>query len=325
MHIFRSADIRCLKKLKRPTALSIGNFDGIHKGHQYIFSHLVKFAKTHGAYATIICFEPQPKEFFAPKMAPARITPFRDKMLALKSHGIDQVLCIRFTQKIADACGSTFIQQVLVDALHVKHIVVGEDFRFGRNRESGYQLLADFGQKYGFSIDNMGHYCQGHNRTSSSQIRTLLQHNQFDQASELLGRLYTLSGRVHHGNKKGRVIGFPTINMPLTVNIPLSGVYVVKIYWQNKCYFGMANIGIRPTLAGTKRLLETHIFNFNQDIYGQHVKITFLAFIRPEQKFQGLDALKAQIKKDQISACNWIAKHQNKQQTPELTIKEDLY
>ena len=328
MQIFRSANLTYVKKLKKrqhPSVVSIGNFDGIHKGHQYIFKQLVKLAKAESAHATIICFEPQPKEFFAPEIAPARITPFRDKMLGLKAHGIDQVLCVRFNQKLADFSGSAFIQQVLVDTLNVKHIVIGEDFRFGRDRESDYKLLIDFGKKHDFLIHNMGHYCQQQNRTSSSQIRTLLQQNQFDQACKLLGRPYTLSGRVHHGNKNGRELGFPTVNMPLVVNIPLLGVYVVKIYWQNKVYFGMANIGFRPTVGGTRRLLETHIFNFDQDIYGQHVQIVFLTFIRREQKFQGLDALKAQIKKDQTTAYNWIAKHQNKQKTPTFKTKEGLY
>ena len=312
MNIFRSFNGAYSKKLKRPTVISVGNFDGIHKGHQYIFDHLIQVSKINSAHTTIICFEPQSKEFFEPKAAHTRITPFRDKMLALQSYGIDQVICIRFTQKFADACGSAFIQKVLVNILHVKHVVVGEDFRFGRNRESDSDLLANLAQKYGFLIDNMRHYCQNYNRISSSQIRILLQNNEFDQVSQLLGRPYTLSGRIHHGSEIGRSLGFPTINIPITVNIPLSGVYVVRIHCKNKQYFGMTNIGIRPTVGGTKKLLETHIFKFNHEIYRQHVKITFLAFIRPEKKFYGINALTIQIRKDRISAYDWINKYQNK-------------
>ena len=308
MRIFRFSD-SISKKIEHPTVVSIGNFDGIHKGHQYIFNYLIKLSKISASYATIICFEPHPKEFFSLKKAPLRINTFREKMLTLKSYGIDQVLCIRFTQKFANLSGENFIQKILVDNLHIKHIVIGKDFRFGHNRESGYLLLKKFGKKFGFSIHNMDDYCHKNNRISSSQIRELLRYNKFRQVSKLLNRSYCLSGRVHYGNKKGRKLGFPTINIPVIDNIILSGVYIINICWKNKDYYGIANVGIRPTFSGKKKILEVHIFNFNQDIYEQYVKIIFLTFIRPEKKFYKLYDLVEQIKKDKFNAYHWIKKY----------------
>ncbi len=308
MRLLRFADIKQTTNTA-PSIVTIGNFDGIHLGHQYILQKVSTFAKAQKAKSTVICFEPQPKEFFMGENAPARITPFRDKMLNFQKAGIDQVLCLSFNQKLATLTPDAFVQKILVDGLHAKHVVIGDDFRFGFQRQGDYQYLKKLGQQYGFDVSSTSSYLQENTRISSSIIRTYLQHGEFDRAFALLGRRYSLSGRIHHGNKNGQKLGFPTINIPMPTKVAVSGVYAVKVHLKHKVCYGVANIGIRPTVCGKMRLLETYIFDFNHDLYGQYVTIEFLKFIRAEKKFTDFDALVTQIQSDKEIAKSWIQKN----------------
>ena len=315
MNIIRLTSIKNKIKLKKPIVLSIGNFDGIHKGHQYVIHNLLKIAHKYNAYSTIMCFEPQPKEFFLHHSQPTRITPFRDKMIAIKEQMIEQLICLKFNQKFSHISGEKFIYNILVNLLDIKHILTGYDFHFGYQRQSNYNKLNYFGKKYGFNTNSMHSVLNNNTRISSSQIRVLLKQNKLNEAQTLLGKSYTISGRIHHGGNKGHQIGFPTINISILSKIALNGVYIVNIYWNNNIYFGIANIGIKPTIGINKKLLEIHIFNFHYNIYKQHVKIEFLTFLRYEKKFICLDQLKTQIIIDKIIAYDWIKQYkQNKTQ-----------
>ncbi|WP_440615767.1 bifunctional riboflavin kinase/FAD synthetase [Cysteiniphilum sp. 6C5] len=311
MQLLRLADLHNNKE-QMPSIVTIGNFDGMHLGHQYIINHLQQLAKTNNAQATVVTFEPQPKEFFLKEKAPLRITPFRDKIQAFKALNIDQVLCLQFNQSLAILSAEAFVKKVLVDGLNAKHVIIGDDFRFGYQRQGDFKLLQDLGQKYGFTVESLPSYTIDDTRISSSHIRQLLGNGQFDDAAHFLGHSYSLSGRVHHGDQNGRKIGFPTINIPMPTAVVVSGVYVVNVHVYGKIYHGIANIGIRPTVGGRLRLLETHIFDFTHDLYGQYVTIEFLHFVRSEQKFASFDALKAQINDDKLAALTWLEKHTTK-------------
>ncbi|WP_116964807.1 bifunctional riboflavin kinase/FAD synthetase [Fastidiosibacter lacustris] len=309
MRLLRFADLNSSKN-KTPSVVTIGNFDGMHLGHQSILNHVAKLAKTLRLTSNVICFEPQPKEFFLKDQAPPRITPFRDKLQALQKHHIDQVLCLAFNQKLASLDPHEFIEKILVYGLNAKHVIVGDDFRFGHKREGDFTLLKELGLKFGFNVESLPSFVQnGGVRVSSSYIRILLQQGNFEQAQTLLGHSYTLSGRIHHGNQNGRKLGFPTINIPMPTQVVVSGVYVVNIHLKGQVYQGIANIGVRPTVCGRLRLLETYIFNFAHDLYGQYVTIEFLQFLRGEKKFSGFEELKLQIEQDKTTALSWLKQH----------------
>lgn len=278
----------------------------MHLGHQYIINYVQQVAHEKNAKACVITFEPQPKEFFLMQDAPLRITPFRDKILALKSLNLDQTLCLQFNKKIAMLCPEAFVKNILVEGLNVNHIIIGDDFCFGYKRQGDFLLLKKLGSKYGFIVEKLAPYKAIGKRVSSSHIRKLLNSGQFDKAKHFLGHTYKLSGRIHYGNQNGRKIGFPTINIPMPRAVVISGVYVVNVHIENKVYHGIANIGIRPTIGGNLRLLETHIFNFTHDLYQQHVTIEFLHFIRSEKKFDNFKALEKQLKKDKQATLKWL-------------------
>ena len=307
MHLLRFADLHHTNN-KAPSIVTIGNFDGMHLGHQYIIKHVQQLAKEKNSLASVVCFEPQPKEFFLKDLAPPRITPFRDKIQSLNTLNIDQVLCLAFNHKLAALSPEDFVVTILVKGLNVKHIIVGDDFRFGYQRQGDFRLLQKLGDQLGFKVQSLTTLLKNNLRISSSHIRQLLCEGNFTQAKTLLGHPYSLSGRIHHGDENGRKIGFPTINIPMPTKVAVSGVYVVHVHIQGKAYPAMANIGIRPTVCGRIRLLETHIFNFAHDLYGQYVTIEFLHFVRSEKKFAGFEELKLQIIKDQQSALNWLLK-----------------
>lgn len=287
----------------RGNVITIGNFDGVHLGHQAIIRQLKKQAEKHRVPATLMTFHPNPQEFFAGDKAPAKLTRFHDKIQLLKQYGVDRVICIPFNQALADLSAIDFIDKILIHGLHAKHLVIGDDFQFGKNRQGDFHLLQQSGNKYGFDVENTPTYIVDNQRVSSTRIRQCLMEADLEKAGELLGRPYHVSGKIGHGDKRGRIIGFPTANIRLKQQIaPTNGVYAVKITGLNETQHGVANLGVRPTVDGSLYLLEIHIFNFNQDIYGQRLNIHFEHFIRPEQKFNGLDALVAQIKQDAETA-----------------------
>ena len=285
------------------SVITIGNFDGVHRGHQAIIKRLKEVAARHGLPCTVMTFEPHPEEFFSRANDSTRLTPFREKLELLKEYGVDRLVCLRFDQGLADLGADEFIERILVKGLGVKHLVIGDDFRFGKGRQGDFQHLVTSGQRLGFVVENTPTHTLDEERVSSTRIREALRLNRLQLAEELLGHPYFITGVVQHGDKRGRTIGFPTANIGLKQQIaPPNGVYAVRISGLDQEYSGVANIGQRPTIDGSKYLLEIHIFDFNQDIYRKKLRIHLIEFIRPEQKFDGLDALTAQIHKDSETA-----------------------
>jgi riboflavin kinase/FMN adenylyltransferase len=288
---------------------TIGNFDGIHLGHQAVLSQLALKGDLLGLPAIVITFEPQPNEFFAPDKAPARLSRFREKVEAFRSYSIQQLCVLRFNKKLAQMSANEFIEQLLVQGLNVSYLVVGDDFKFGQNRQGDFALLQQAGQKYGFQVVNMHTFAIEHHRVSSTRIRQALEIGDLMLAQTLLGHPYKMSGRVAHGHKRGRKLGFPTANIHLhRCKVPLSGVYAVQLFGiDGEPYQGVANVGVRPTVEGGKKaLLEVHLFDFNEDIYGHYVQVYFLHKIRDEKKFDGLAELAKQIGLDSDVAKSYF-------------------
>lgn len=296
--------IRSLSQLRahhQECVATIGNFDGVHLGHQAVFAQLIEKSQELQLPSTIITFEPQPQEFFMPDQAPARLTRLREKVLALRQFPLDRLLCLRFNRKLANWSPESFISQVLVEGLSVKYLIVGDDFRFGAQRKGDFYTLQKAGKQYGFEVAHTPTRILKNERVSSTRVRKSLQNNEMNEAAALLERPYSLCGRIAHGAKLGRQLGFPTANIQLYRKaIPVKGVFVVRVLGiDEKPYFGVANVGNRPTVGGElKPLLEAHLFDFNQDIYGKYVEIELLHHLRGEQKFSGLEALKLQIAQD---------------------------
>ncbi|WP_373818203.1 bifunctional riboflavin kinase/FAD synthetase [Glaesserella sp.] len=293
-------------------ALTIGNFDGVHLGHQQILKRLIEQAKILSVPSVVMVFEPQPREFFAKKLtssiAPARLMRLRDKISALQQIGIDYLLCIRFNQKFAELAPAEFIQSLLVDKLNVKYLSVGDDFQFGYKRSGNFEILQKAGEQFGFSVENSHSHCLGEERISSSLIRQALEHDDLSQAEKMLGKPYAIRGRVAHGNKLGRTIGFPTANIMLNRLVtPIQGVYAVQVETAEGVFNGIANVGNRPTINGTKPLLEVHLFDFDKSIYGQAIEVRFLKKVRSEIKFASFDELKSQIEHDVIEVKDFFA------------------
>jgi len=276
-------------------ALTIGNYDGIHLGHQDLINELLIKSKKEKLESAIMIFEPHPREFFTPKDAPSRITSLREKIEYFQSKKIDRVYVVKFDKRFANMTGDNFIS-ILKDKILAKVILVGEDFRFGSNREFGINDLL----KSSIEISILKEVRKNNKRVSSTHIREALSCGDLNLAKSLLGRNYCISGKVVYGDQRGREIGFPTANIHMFHNRPpIKGVFAVKLNER----FGVANLGTRPTVTGISKLhLEVHVLNFSKNLYGQHVHITFLKKIRDEVKFKSIDALKAQIKKDIISA-----------------------
>ncbi|HET8817031.1 MAG TPA: bifunctional riboflavin kinase/FAD synthetase [Pseudidiomarina sp.] len=295
--------IHNINRDQRGCVLTIGNFDGVHLGHQAVLAQVKQQALQRGVPATVMTFEPQPQELFQPERAPARLTNFREKHLALRSQGIDRHIVIEFNRQFASQPACEFIENVLVDLLGVQFLVVGDDFRFGRGREGDFKLLQEAGIEFGFDVVDTHSYRQQQHRVSSTAIREFLKAGDFPSAAAMLGRPYSLSGRVAHGEKKGRTIGFPTANLQLKrLHSPLQGVYAVQVKIENQMHLGVANIGRRPTVSGDRVQLEVHLFDFAESIYGQHIEVTPLHFIRAEHKFSDFNALREQITKDVTAA-----------------------
>jgi len=288
--------------------LTIGNFDAVHLGHQRVIQALIEKAKQHDAVPTVMVFEPQPQELFAGDKAPARLTRLRDKYRYLEELGVERLMCVNFSKSFASQTAETFIEELLVKQLGVKHLIIGDDFRFGKQRQGDFTMLKSYGKQLGFTVTDTASFKFEDCRISSTAIRIALEQDHLDEAARMLGRDYAISGKVFHGDKNGRKLGFPTANVLLKRRVsPVSGVYVVKVKHNEIEYFGVANIGCRPTLAGVRQQLEVHIFDFNQTIYGQHIEVIMLKKLRAERKFDSLDALTQQIKIDSEQAKSFVA------------------
>ena len=290
---------------------TIGNFDGVHLGHQAILRQVKAKALELGVPSAVVVFEPQPREFFAASQAPARLTRFRDKVERLSAQGIDRILCLPFNQKLASLSGRAFIDQVLIQGLGVRHLVVGDDFRFGCDRAGDFALLQQVGQEQVFDVVNTTTFEVEAERVSSTRIRTVLAEANFVLANKLLGVPYQISGRVLHGRKLGRQLGVPTANLSLKDKQPaLQGVYTVLMSGgDGLLHKGVANIGNRPTIDGVRPALEVHLFDFNGDLYGQRVQVTFCSKLRDEQRFSDVAALREQIMMDLQQARDYFEQH----------------
>lgn len=290
---------------------TIGNFDGVHLGHQAVLLQLAEKAALFRLPRVVITFEPQPQEFFAPGAAPARLTRLREKLLALTEQGVERVLCLKFDHQLAATPAQTFIQELLVRQLGIRYLVVGDDFRFGHGRSGNFELLRQSGEQHGFQVANTHSYIFAGTRVSSTRVRQALVQGEFSLAGQLLGRSYAMCGRVAHGDKRGRNLGFPTANIHLHRRItPLSGVYAVLVHGVAATPLpGVANVGRRPTVNGTRDQLEVHLFDFQKDIYGYHVQVDFLHHLRPEWRFESLEALRQQIVQDASQARAYFVEH----------------
>jgi len=295
--------LNSIKLDKKGCVATIGNFDGLHLGHQKIINKLKIKATSLGLPLTVISFEPLPAEFFMPE-PPARVYPMRDKVRLLKQLGVDNYLCLKFNQAFASIPPEDFVQKILIEQLQVKYLAVGDDFRFGHQRQGDFNLLKSMGDKAGMQVTDTATCEKDGQRVSSTLIRNFLSIGDIPSASKLLGHNYQLSGRVRHGDKRGRTIGFPTLNMRVPNHIaPARGVYAVRVNGlSNHALLGVANLGSRPTVNGTENRLETHLFDFNKDVYGKHICVELVEFIRAEKRFEDFAALKAQIIDDAKSA-----------------------
>lgn len=283
--------------------LTIGNFDGVHLGHQAVLQQLKRQAHALGVPACVMLFEPQPLELFIEHQAPARLSRLREKYLALSRLGIDRLLCVRFHHAFAQLQPELFIEQILVQQLGVRFLIVGDDFRFGRERRGDFALLQQAGRRHGFAVVSTQSFCVDALRVSSTLVREALGGGDLVQVRRMLGEPYTLSGRVAHGDKLGRTIGFPTANVHLKRRrVPVSGVYAVEVLFSGQLLHGVANVGIRPTVHGTRPQLEVHLFDFAGNLYGQQIQVRLCHKLRDEQKFESFAALKQQIERDAQAA-----------------------
>ena len=283
------------------TVLTIGNFDGVHLGHRALLAELTAKARELALPATVLTFEPHPRELFAPDQAPARLASLRDKIELLADCGVDRVHVCRFNRKLAALSAEQFVERILVQGLSLRHLIVGDDFRFGKGRGGDFALLQRMGREHRFAVEAMHTVDFGGIRVSSSAVREALAAGNIEHAEELLGRSYVIAGRGMDGKKIGRTLGFPTANIQVRrKRLPLSGVFAVTVSGlAAQPLPGAANIGVRPTLAaGLKPVLEVHLLDFDRDIYGTHVDVNFLHKLRDEAKYDSLDELKAQIARD---------------------------
>jgi riboflavin kinase/FMN adenylyltransferase len=294
--------------LRQGCVATIGNFDGVHIGHQTIIEQVHERASTMQLPSLVMIFEPQPQEYLRGRGAPPRLTAFRQKFEALTALGVDFVLCVRFNEHFRQYSAMDFINELMIEPLNVQHLVVGDDFRFGCDRVGDFALLQRVGRDAGFDVENTRTVTVEGERVSSTRIREALARDDLDLAARMLGDAYAIQGRVVYGRQLGRQIGAPTVNLMLPQMPPLQGVYVVAVELADGgLKDGVANIGIRPTLDGKQPSLEVHLFDFAGTLYGQRLRVIFRQPLRDEVRFDSIDALKIQIQQDMQDARSWLA------------------
>ena len=289
------------------SALTIGNFDGLHRGHAAMLAQLKAEAQARGLVSVVLTFEPHPRELFTPDSAPARLTSLREKIELLRQHQIDYLIVQRFNRRFASVDALTFRDQVVAQQLNAKFVLVGDDFQFGAKRSGDFALLSASKDFATYSLPTLSHEDE---RVSSTAVRAALQDGDMPHAAALLDRPYSIAGRVVGGDRLGREFGFPTANIQLKHNKPpLFGIFVVAVHGLERSYQGVASLGFRPTIHGgdAKPKLEVHLFDFDRDIYRQHLRVDFLAKLRNEEKYPDFDTLIAQIHKDCEQARAWFA------------------
>ncbi|WP_036247879.1 bifunctional riboflavin kinase/FAD synthetase [Methylobacter sp. BBA5.1] len=290
-----------LEPFENGCVLTIGNFDGLHLGHRAVINKLAARGRDLGLPVVVMIFEPQPLEYFLGKNAPSRLMRLREKVMQFLTLPVDDLLILRFNQYLANWDAEQFVADILIKKLNVRHLVVGDDFHFGKARRGNFAMLKEKGEAFGFQVEDTGSYQLDGLRISSTLIRDALGAGDLDEAERLLGRCYSVCGRVAHGDKRGRTIGYPTANIRMfRKNTPVVGVYAVTMTGiDGREFEGVANVGTRPTFdGGSKVILETHLFDFDKEIYGRYVEVHFKRKIRDEMRFRSLEELKAQIVKD---------------------------
>ena len=293
-----------------PSVVSIGNYDGVHLGHQHVVKTLLEKSDELKVPSTVITFQPLAKEFFMPSSV-LRLTSLEHRAALLSDLGVDRVLCINFTKEFANYSPSDFIKEVLVHGLGVKYLCVGDDFRFGKDRKGDFELLQRAGNQHGFSVAAHQTFELNGERVSSGRVRQALTNNDFELAEQLLGRPYEIRGEVSRGQQLGRTINFPTANINLDdYSMAVNGVFAVACQINNdqKIHYGVANIGKRPTVDGQHNRLEVHLLDFNQDLYGKNLHVRLLTKVRDEQKFDSVDDLQRQIQLDVQSTRQYLQK-----------------
>jgi len=297
-----------------PVALTVGNFDGLHRGHQAMLQRLLDGARARRLQSCVLTFEPHPREFFAAQAAPTRLTSLREKLELLAAHGVERTHVQRFDRAFASLTPEAFVEQVLAKRLCARWLLIGEDFRFGAKRAGDVRLLADLGRRHGCEVEILPAVTRSGVRVSSSAVRAALAAGNLDAAEELLGRPYSISGRVIHGRKLGRELGFATANVQLKHNRPpLSGIFAVRVHGVGTSSRpAVASLGVRPTITASGRaVLEVHLFDFSADLYGAHMRVEFLHKIRDEEKYSDIEALKAQIERDCEAARTFLLESRN--------------
>jgi riboflavin kinase/FMN adenylyltransferase len=299
------------RSLGTPHAVTIGNFDGLHLGHKAMLTRLQDVARARGLPSCVLSFEPHPREFFAPDQAPARLSSLREKAECLQRLGIDRLHVFRFDRAFSALTAETFIEQVLGHTLQARYVLVGDDFRYGAKRTGDFALLKRAGESLGFDAEFLPTVEVAGERVSSTAVRNALAAGELEHAAHLLGRPYSISGHVVHGDKLGRDIGFPTANIQIKHNRPpLMGIFAVEVYGLNgEPLPGVASLGKRPTVKSPDAVpvLEVHLFDFDAEIYGRRVRVNFLHKLRDEEKYPDLDSLVAQIRRDVDNAKQYLA------------------
>jgi riboflavin kinase/FMN adenylyltransferase len=297
--------------LDQPHAVTIGNFDGLHLGHKAMLARLQDVAAARDLPACVLSFEPHPREFFAPDAAPVRLSSLREKAEKLAEWNVDRFHVFRFNQKFSTLAPEDFILKVLADTLRARYVLVGDDFRYGARRSGNFSLLVQLGQQLDFDTESLVTVEVGGERASSTAVRAALEAGDLDRAATLLGRPYSISGRVEHGDKLGRDLGFPTANIQLKHNRPpLMGIFAVEVAGlADKPLPGVASLGRRPTVKNPDAVpvLEVHLFDFDADIYRRRVRVDFLHKLRDEAKYPDLDSLVAQIHRDCAAARTYLS------------------
>jgi riboflavin kinase/FMN adenylyltransferase len=293
-----------LRAEHRGCVATIGNFDGVHLGHQHMIAAVRSQASVLGVPAAVVTFEPTPREYFEGPAAPSRLTRLREKLAALACYGVDRVVVLRFDDRVRGMGATEFVDRLLIEGLGVRHLVVGHDFHFARRREGTVATLRSAGERHGFTVEEVGQFLVDGERVSSSLVRDALNRGDLARATRLLGRPYRMAGRVRLGRKLGRELGFPTANLALHRKVvPLWGIFAVRASGAGLVdHPAVASLGTRPTVNGTDPLLEVHLFDWEGSLYGRYLDVDFVARLRDEQKFDSLDALVAQMHRDAAAA-----------------------
>jgi len=293
-----------LRERHRGSVVTIGNYDGVHRGHQHMLASIREHSQRLGLPSTVVTFEPTPREFFEGAAAPSRLMRLREKVEALPLYGVDRTVVLRFDRQMQGMGATEFVDRLLVEGLGARQVVVGHDFRFAKRREGTLATLREAGARHGFGVEEVGEFLLDGERVSSSLVREALGRGDLARAQKLLGRPYRMAGRVMRGQQLGRRLGYPTANLALHRKVvPLWGIFAVRVSGASLVdHPAVVSLGTRPTINGTDPLLEVHVFDFDGDLYGRYLDVDFVLRLRDEQRFESLDALVAQMHVDAAQA-----------------------